>query len=90
MTYNKPTHLSGALAEMWDELRALAGDNPEAAVKVTDSSKFAAIDALSAVGGCNVTKVAEGVEVTLLFAPEAQAEMPVVGEVAVAKQHKFA
>jgi hypothetical protein len=87
-TFDRPTQLSGDLATLWDELRAQAGNNPESVIKVTDVSKYAEIDSLAAVGGCTTVKVADGMEVTLFFAPEAA---PVEPEVtSVAKPHKFA
>lgn len=86
-----PTHLTGEMSDMWNKLREMAGENPDAAVKVTDAVMFPGIEALSAVGGCTFENAADGgsKEVKLLFAVEDVADQaPEV--TAVTKAHKFA
>lgn len=91
--FSMPTQLTGTLADLWNEIKNQAGDNPEAPVKITapDQEKMNLIEALAAVGGCKFVKVADGVDVTLCFAPEVPAdEAGGINDDAIVKKHTFA
>lgn len=94
---HKPGHITGDLANTWQELydqAAREGIDAEAQpVVVKDESKLAALEALAAVGGAEVTDVEGGGKaVRLSFGEEVEGEHhEEEAEVtAAAKPHRFA
>lgn len=90
MSNSIPSHLTGELKNLWEEVYLQTNGNPEAEVEyLNDPAKKDALQALSNMGGCTITEVENGVKVKLMFEPEAVEEV-LPEEKAVAKAHKFA
>ena len=94
---HRPDHISGDLAQTWQELynqATAAGLDPETnPIVVKDESQLAALEALAAVGGAEVTDAEGGGKaVRLSFGEEVEGEHheeePEV--TAAAKPHRFA
>lgn len=88
MSYAIPSHLTGEMKALWEEVFLQTNGDPEAEVEVKDPQKVTLLRSLANIGGCTVTDIEGGVKVKLNF--ETNSVEEVMPEPAVAKPHKFA